>query len=113
MEGINRRAVSRLFAEISHRESQYTYSMTLTMIEIYNEKIKDLLAASSRGNALERDLGLKSKPTYLKMRSTAKHGVHIDNLTQLNCECNEDVFEALDIGYKNRAVGVTGKLIGE
>ena len=80
--------------------------MTLSMIEIYNEKIKDLLVSPSRGNASERDLGLKGKPKYLKMRSDGGR-VHILNLSQLNCECMEDVFAALDTGYKNRAVGIT------
>ena len=105
MEGINRRAVGRLFQEISEREGQYTYKMTLNMIEIYNEKIKDLLV-SSGSNPNERDLGLKSKPKYLRMRSDAKR-VHIQNLSYFKCECNEDVFEALTMGYNNRAVGVT------
>jgi len=106
MEGINRRAVGRLFQEIGERKGQYTYKMTLNMIEIYNEKIKDLLVSHSRRNMAERDLGLKNKPTYLRMRSDANR-VHIQNLSHFTCECSEDVFEALEMGYKNRAVGVT------
>merc|ERR1719204_1638661 len=107
MEAINSRAVDRLLEGIREREGMYSYSMTLSMIEIYNEKIKDLLVPPSRGNASERDLALKAKPKYLRLRGDAKHGVHIHNLSQLRCECKEDVFEALKMGYNNRSIGVT------
>lgn len=107
MEGINSRAIQRLFEEIKQREGNYKYTMKLNMIEIYNEKIKDLLATNDIKNAKEKDLKIKAKPTYLQIRGNDKTGIRIDNLSQFNCNTIEDVYAALDIGYKSRSFGVT------
>eukprot|EP01083_Nonionella_stella_P005950 17178_1 len=101
MEGINYRAMNELFSKINERKSNYKYQMKLNMVEIYNDKVKDLLATSN-GNENEKDLKIRAQPTYLKIR-----GDHVANLSELKCESINDVFKALDIGYANRSFGVT------
>jgi len=106
MEGINNKTVLQLFDTINQRRSNYKYTMKVNMLEIYNEKIKDLLVQNNL-NESEKDLKRKAQPTYLKIRGDDKTGIHIDNLSQLNCDSIDDVYKALDIGYKNRSFGVT------
>ncbi|ETO32244.1 kinesin motor protein, partial [Reticulomyxa filosa] len=41
--GVNYRAIKELFEVIEQRQENFTYNLKLSMIEIYNEKIQDLL----------------------------------------------------------------------
>ena len=52
---------------INKRKLNYKYIMKLSMIEIYNEKIKDLL----------------SKINYLKICGNDKTGIYINNLLKI------------------------------
>jgi len=62
----------------------------VSIVEIYNERIKDLLDVS------KDDLKIvKSKIT----------GTIIQNVTEYLCQTEEEVFELIDIGNKNRAIG--------
>ncbi|KAL4646938.1 kinesin-like protein KIFC3 [Arapaima gigas] len=42
--GINQRALKHLFSEIEDRKDMWTYSVTVSSVEIYNEVLRDLLS---------------------------------------------------------------------
>lgn len=46
--GVSPRAVQELFRLVKEMESEWTYSLTFSMLEIYNETILDLLNISTR-----------------------------------------------------------------
>jgi kinesin family protein C2/C3 len=41
--GVNRRAIQELFVQIEERSSMFDFELQMSMLEIYNEEIKDLL----------------------------------------------------------------------
>lgn len=43
--GVNYRALNNLFLFSQHREGTFTYEISVQMIEIYNEQIRDLLTS--------------------------------------------------------------------
>jgi len=46
--GVNRRAITELFAQIEERSSMFDFELEMSMLEIYNEEIKDLLDPSDK-----------------------------------------------------------------
>ena len=41
--GVNFRAIEELFNVIYQRKNDYSYDVTVSLLEIYNEKVRDLL----------------------------------------------------------------------
>ena len=74
------------------------YTFQLSMLEIYNEQIKDLLE--------EKATTVVSKKLDIKMREDGL-GVHVPNLTEKPVSTAEEVLQLLHVGSKNRSVGVT------
>ena len=46
--GVNFRALEELFRLVTDRSSEYEYSLKVSMLEIYNESVQDLLAGSKK-----------------------------------------------------------------
>ena len=40
--GVNQRSLARLFAEMNQRRPDWTYTLTLCMLEIYNEALRSV-----------------------------------------------------------------------
>ena len=92
--GVIPRTVLELFNVVRDNPCiEYTFS--LTMLEIYNETIRDLLVSS-----YERD----SKETRLDIRHSAD-GSSVSGLTEMDVSDAETVFHVLERGRSNRAVG--------
>lgn len=62
------------------------------MIEIYMEKIKDLL---------------DPKKTNLKVHEDKVKGLYVDELTETYVGEEQEVFDIMKLGNDNRAIGVT------
>jgi len=62
------------------------------MIEIYNEKIRDLFDV---------------KKTNLKVHESKEQGVYVAGMTENYVASELEVFELLKIGNNNRAIGST------
>jgi len=45
--GVNTRALDDLFKRSSEREAEWTDTITVSMLEVYNEEIRDLLVDST------------------------------------------------------------------
>ena len=99
--GVTFRAIKELF-DLANGECSVPgvveYTFQLSMLEIYNEQIKDLLE--------EKATTVVSKKLDIKMREDGL-GVHVPNLTEKPVSTAEEVLQLLHVGSKNRSVGVT------
>lgn len=68
--GLIPRILDELFRRIKDLKSQYDYEISLTMIEIYNETVYDLL---TNNEAIQK---------ILKVRGTAETGFFIQGISQ-------------------------------
>jgi kinesin family protein 3/17 len=71
MPGLVPRAMSKVFEEVNNRLQNYTHECFISMIEIYNESIRDLLADPKVDN---------SKKKYDVMRDNLV-GMYVKDLT--------------------------------
>ena len=72
------------------------FILSVSMIEIYNEKIQDLLI--SINNRTKEGL---------KVRENNKIGIFIENVTSINVNSYEDILKIIFKGEKNRTLGAT------
>jgi len=67
------------------------------MLEIYNEKVQDLLIVDP-----------KLKPTGgLKVRESPSGAVYVQGLSKYPVDCYEMIERKMDEGYNNRSIGAT------
>lgn len=68
--GVNRRAIQELFRQTEERSSMYDFELALSMLEIYNEEIKDLLDPSDKKLEIRKSKegGGHDIPELLKVR---------------------------------------------
>ena len=93
--GVNLRALGRLFQVIADRKSDYTYTVTVSVLEIYNETIRDLLRDPDQDAPLKHDI------------HEGQSGVYVDDLTEVAVQNLETVQKLLRIGHDNRHVAET------
>ncbi|XP_046840103.1 kinesin-like protein KIFC3 isoform X2 [Xenia sp. Carnegie-2017] len=90
--GINQRALAHLFHTVSERSRDWTYCITVNVLEIYNETIRDLLSENSQ--KLEMKLG--------------SDGVnYVRGLADYEVKDIEDVNKLFAMGRKNRSTALT------
>ena len=88
-------SMNELFRIRDERKEDYNYTISVNMLEIYNETIRDLLGDPKDANQPE-----------LKLRRGA-NGMFVENLTEWEVENEDDVIKAMDTGLGNRSVGQT------
>jgi kinesin family protein C2/C3 len=94
LPGVNYRALAELFRVIrGPRARDYRYKISVSVLEIYNDTIRDLLDDSHSARKLD------------VMHHALGHWV--PGLTIVNVTNPEEVFEIMRRGLQNRAVGVT------
>ena len=92
--GITPRGVYQIFNIFKDFERNGTkWKLTLSYIEIYNEKIKCLL----------------SKKEGLKIREDPNQGFIIPEKDSIDCQTPLSVFEGINLASKNRATGATNQ----
>jgi len=92
--GITPRAVYQIFNIFKDFERSGTkWKLTLSYIEIYNEKVKCLL----------------SKKDGLKIREDPNEGFVIPEKETIDCNSPLSVFEGINLASKNRATGATNQ----
>lgn len=91
--GINTRSLQELFVRKSARASEYQDDLTVSVLEIYNEQIRDLLAA----DAASTNLQVRQGPT----------GNFVAGLTVVPVQSLDEVFELIKRGNKNRSTHAT------
>jgi len=103
--GLYFRALKEIFRLKAERKLDISYELTVSVLEIYNENIRDLLGPKV-AYPEEADLGLRQKPSYLKIRYTDGEMI-MEDLTAIRCKCFEDVVVLMERGQANRSVGIT------
>jgi len=98
-KGVSPRAIDDLFSFIGDSVENWSYVVKFSMLEIYNETIRDLLVdpiTSSGGKAPE--------PVKLDIRQTSSGNV-VTGLTEIEVAQPHEVLDLMNRGQKNRAVG--------
>ena len=95
-KGIIPRLVESIFTSIAHASDNIEFTVKLAYIEIYNEKLKDLLTATTAA---------ASQP-QLKIRE-GPHGVYIENVTEHYLSSYQQTLQLLALGAERRAVSST------
>lgn len=93
--GVSPRAINELFNQLRERADEWTFTLTLSMLEIYNETIHDLLNNNN---------GAKMEKEKLDVRQTPE-GNQVVGLTDVPITNMEQVKELMRQGQNNRAVG--------
>ncbi|KAJ0044453.1 hypothetical protein Pint_04966 [Pistacia integerrima] len=96
--GVNFRTLEELFRTIKEREKLYRYDISVSVLEVYNEQIRDLLVVGSQpGATLKR----------LEVRQTGEGIHHVPGLVEAPVSNISEVWEVLQTGSNARAVGAT------
>ncbi|XP_068661803.1 kinesin-like protein KIN-14I [Aristolochia californica] len=93
--GVNFRALSDLFSLSEQRRDSCSYEVSVQMIEIYNEQVRDLLAT---------DGGLNKR---LEIRNSSQNGLNVPDAVVVPASTTSDVLELMETGHRNRAVSST------
>jgi len=93
-KGIIPRTCSEMFNRITRQTaSNLTYQVEVSYIEIYNEKVRDLLNPKNKGN--------------LKVREHPSLGPYVEDLSRLVVNSFADIEHLMDEGNKARTVAAT------
>ena len=91
-EGIIPRMIKQVFKNIMLSNGDIEYMVKISMIEIYMEKIRDLLDLSKAN---------------LNIRETKEKEIYIEELTEHYVSTEEDVMELIKLGSENRTTNKT------
>ncbi|KAM0858219.1 hypothetical protein ACQ4PT_047967 [Festuca glaucescens] len=87
--GVNYRALNDLFNISRDRQDTITYELSVQMIEIYNEQIRDLLGAGGIQNTIQ------------------PNGIAVPDATMCPVHSTSHVIELMQTGHGNRAMSAT------
>ena len=90
--GVIPRLVKHIFEQISSTTQEIEFSVKVSMIEIYMEKIRDLL------NPVK---------TNLKVHEDKNKGIYIADATETYVGEELEVYDIMKLGNENRAIGAT------
>lgn len=92
--GVNYRALSDLFHLSEQRKGTLHYEVSVQMIEIYNEQVRDLLVTD----------GLNKK---VEIRNSSQNGINVPDANLVPVSSTSDVIYLMNLGQKNRVVSAT------
>ncbi|PQP99837.1 kinesin-II 95 kDa subunit [Prunus yedoensis var. nudiflora] len=90
--GVNYRTLQQLFEIAKERSETFSYSISVSVLEVYNEQIRDLLATSPSSKRLE-----------IKQASEGCH--HVPGIVEAKVENIKEVWSVLQAGSNARAIG--------
>lgn len=96
-KGIVPMACEEIFQRIeANADKDKSYEVTVSMVEIYNEKVQDLLINPS-----------KRPPNGLKIREHTSLGVYVEGLSKHPVNSYHAIEAKMDEGSRNRTIGST------
>ncbi|KAJ9543187.1 hypothetical protein OSB04_022894 [Centaurea solstitialis] len=87
-QGVNYRALNDLFVLAEQRKGTLQYHVSVQMIEIYNEQVRDLLATE-------------------EIRNNSQNGFNVPDANLVHVSSTHDVIDLMNLGQRNRVVGAT------
>jgi kinesin family protein 5 len=93
LEGIIPRVIKYIFDYIENSNEKIEFLLKVSMVEIYMERLKDLLNPDEAN---------------LKIREDKNKGIYIEDLTEENVTEVDEVIEIMSNGLENRVVSCTG-----
>ncbi|XP_026508450.1 kinesin-like protein KIFC3 isoform X1 [Terrapene carolina triunguis] len=93
--GINQRALQLLFSEVQRKASDWGYTITVSVAEIYNEALRDLL-----GKEPQEKLDIKLCPD-------GSGQLYVPGLTEFQVQSVEDINKVFEFGHSNRVTEYT------
>ncbi|XP_047218641.1 kinesin-like protein KIFC3 isoform X5 [Girardinichthys multiradiatus] len=93
--GINQRALRLLFSEVMEKAADWDYRIIVSMVEIYNETLRDLL----RENPTDK--------LDIKMNPDGSGQLYVPGLTEIVVQSPEDINNVFELGHVNRATACT------
>lgn len=98
--GVNYRALVDLFAIAEQRSEFQEVSISVSILEIYNENLRDLIREDDGSVAPKLDIRKDPK-------SPSATAVYVPNLTEIAVDSVEGVWEVMERGANNRSQGKT------
>ena len=80
----------------ANSDTSLHFEVEVSMLEIYNEKVQDLLMPPS-----------KRPPNGLKIRESKAVGIFVEGLTKYPVQSYQEISDKMDEGYQNRTIGST------
>ncbi|XP_062011918.1 kinesin-like protein KIN-14Q [Rosa rugosa] len=96
--GVNFRTLEQLFRIIKEREKLHRYDVSVSVLEVYNEQIRDLLVPGNQPGATAK---------RLEIRQAGEGTHHVPGLVEAHVKNMNEVWEVLQTGSNARAVGST------
>ncbi|XP_030525354.2 kinesin-like protein KIN-14Q isoform X2 [Rhodamnia argentea] len=96
--GVNYRTLEELFRIIRERQQLFQYDISVSVLEVYNEQIRDLLVPGNQP-------GVPAKRLEIRQLSEGMH--HVPGLVEAHVSNMHEVWEVLQAGSNARAVGST------
>ncbi|XP_078101359.1 kinesin-like protein KIFC3 isoform X2 [Sander vitreus] len=93
--GINQRALRLLFSEVTEKAPDWDYKISVSMVEIYNETLRNLLGENP------------SDKLDIKMNPDGSGQLYVPGLTEFTVQSAEDINRVFDLGHMNRATACT------
>uniref|UniRef100_A0A7N0TSM4 Uncharacterized protein n=1 Tax=Kalanchoe fedtschenkoi TaxID=63787 RepID=A0A7N0TSM4_KALFE len=93
-QGVNYRALQDLFLLAEQRKDMFHYDISVQMMEIYNEQVRDLLVMDGSNKRLD-------------IRNSSLSGLNVPDANLIPVTSTSDVIYLMNLGHKNRAVGST------
>ncbi|KAL6983107.1 Kinesin-like protein KIN-14E [Sarracenia purpurea var. burkii] len=90
--GVNYRTLEQLFKIAEERKETFTYKISVSVLEVYNEQIRDLLATSPTSKKLE-------------IRQAFERTHHVPGIVEAKVDNVKEVWDVLQAGSNARAVG--------
>nr|GEV11644.1 kinesin-like protein KIFC3 [Tanacetum cinerariifolium] len=94
--GVNYRTLEKLFSLSEERSDTMRYEMSVSMLEIYNEKIRDLLVKDAKQPAKKLKVKLSTEGTH-----------EVSGLSEVRVHNTDEVWNLLKSGSQARSVGST------
>ncbi|XWS41672.1 hypothetical protein CRYUN_Cryun17cG0102500 [Craigia yunnanensis] len=90
--GVNYRTLEQLFQTAKERSETFMYNISVSVLEVYNEQIRDLLSTSPTSKRLE-------------IKQSAEGFHHVPGIVEAKVDNIKEVWNVLQIGSNSRAVG--------
>ncbi|XP_060923548.1 kinesin-like protein KIFC3 isoform X2 [Limanda limanda] len=93
--GINQRALRLLFSEVTEKAPDWEYKISVGLVEIYNETLRDLLGENP------------TDKLDIKLNPDGSGQLYVPGLTEFPVQSPEDINRVFELGHMNRATACT------